>query len=122
MTGVKILHTVDPQPGQNDRTRVLTAFDSAMSQLEHGVLANSRRHLRQGIAVRLFGITRVGLAAMTLAVAALWSCIAMENHARHQAETDARVSFDRLRHLRQDPTPAATPLRWANPQGHAIRS
>lgn len=46
---------------------------------------------------------------MALAVTALWVCIAMEAHTRHQADADARVCMERLHRLRQDTVPASTP-------------
>jgi hypothetical protein len=49
---------------------------------------------------------------MTIAVVALWACIAIEAHTRNQAEADARISLAQLRRLRQDPVPSNTPMPW----------
>ncbi len=59
--------------------------------------------------LRLFGITKAGLAAMAISVLALWCCIALESTTRHRAAMDARASFQTLERLRQQSVPAAEP-------------
>jgi len=61
-------------------------------------------------AMRIFGITRAGMAAVALAVLALWSCIGLEAEARGRAARDARVSEMMLQRLRQQAAPASAPL------------
>jgi len=55
--------------------------------------------------VRIFGITRTGFAAITIAVFALWSCIAMEAIALGQGRADARA----VERLHKRPVPASVP-------------
>ena len=59
--------------------------------------------------LRFFGITRTGLVAMTIAVFALWSCIALEITARHRAEMDALDAIRTLERLRQPSVPVSEP-------------
>jgi hypothetical protein len=61
--------------------------------------------------VRLFGITKPGLLAMTISVVALWSCIAMENAALQRGARDARACARALEELRERPVPASEPVR-----------
>jgi hypothetical protein len=49
---------------------------------------------------------------MTLAVVALWICIALESSTRHRANAEVQVSLQQLRRLRQDSAPAAAPVPW----------
>ncbi len=73
--------------------------------------------------LRIFGITRPGLVALSLAVAALWTCVGMETAARRQAERDTVSSFRtlaRLRHLTEgtgftEPARAAAPVFRSRP-------
>jgi len=64
--------------------------------------------------MRLFGITRTGLTAMTMSVCALWGCIMMETVARHNGERDAAIVRQRLERLRHEavPVPVSTPAPW----------
>jgi hypothetical protein len=79
-----------------------------MNAAIHGWRANCFPPVR----VRLFGITRLGLGAMMIAVIALWTCIALEASTRRRANADAQISMERLRRLRQDSVPAANPMPW----------
>jgi hypothetical protein len=46
---------------------------------------------------------------MTMSVAALWSCIALEQATLRRAEKDARACLKTLQNLRDRATPAAEP-------------
>jgi hypothetical protein len=59
--------------------------------------------------LRLFGITKAGLVAMTISVFALWGCIVIESTTLHRAAMDARASFQTLERLRQQSVPASEP-------------
>jgi hypothetical protein len=61
--------------------------------------------------VRLFGITKAGLLAMSIAVMALWTCLAMERSALRHANRDVLISLRRLESLRQRNVPVANPSR-----------
>jgi len=73
--------------------------------------------------VRIFAITRQGLVALALSVAALWTCVGMEAATRHRAERDTVASIRTLAHLRRlttnpnvskparEPMPASTVAR-----------
>ena len=67
--------------------------------------------------VRIFAITRQGLVALALSVAALWTCVGMEVATRHQAERDTVSSIRTLAHLRSLNTnpELSTPTREAMP-------
>lgn len=65
--------------------------------------------------VRLFGITKPGLLAMTISVVALWGCIAMENAALRQGASDARACARALQELRERSVPASAPV-WFHRQ------
>ena len=60
--------------------------------------------------VRLFAITKPGLLAMTLSVAALWTCIAMERTTLRQAALDARDCATALAELRERSAPVTSPV------------
>jgi len=62
------------------------------------------------ILMRLFGITKPGLMAMTISVMALWTCIALEKSAIHRGDMDARSRARALEELRQRPVPASAPI------------
>jgi hypothetical protein len=65
--------------------------------------------------MRLFGISRAGLTTLTVMVATLWTCIALENAARRQGERDAREVAERqaqFRRTRPDSAPVAAPSSW----------
>ncbi len=47
---------------------------------------------------------------MTLSVAALWSCIALEQATLRHAEKDARACLKTLQNLRERAIPAAEPV------------
>ena len=64
------------------------------------------------IILRLFGITKPGLLAMTISVLALWSCIAMEKAALHRGAMDARACARALEGLRERSVPASAPIRF----------
>lgn len=49
--------------------------------------------------------------AITLSVAALWSCIALEHAMLRRAEKDARACLKTLQNLRERAFPAAEPVR-----------
>jgi hypothetical protein len=60
--------------------------------------------------VRFFAITKPGLLAMTLSVAALWTCIAMERSTLRHAALDARACATALAELRERSTPVPSPV------------
>ena len=67
--------------------------------------------------VRIFAITRQGLVALALSVAALWTCVGMEAATRHRAERDTISSIRtlaRLRRLTANPE-VPTPARQSMP-------
>jgi hypothetical protein len=68
-----------------------------------------RRCRGQDDRLRLFGITKTGLLAMTISVLALWICIALEAAALRRAAVDARASFRTMERLRQESLPASEP-------------
>jgi hypothetical protein len=49
---------------------------------------------------------------MTISVAALWSCIGMEQAALHRGAMDARACARALEGLRERSVPAAAPIRF----------
>jgi len=66
---------------------------------------------RQGlILLRLFGITKPGLLAITFSVIALWTCIALEKATLRQASLDRRACERALEQLRDRPQPVSEPL------------
>jgi hypothetical protein len=74
--------------------------------------------------LRIFAITRQGLIALSLAVAALWTCVGMEAATRHRSDRDAAASIRtlaELRHITQRPD-LATPTRNPVPRFHSARS
>jgi hypothetical protein len=85
---------------------------SGRSGLASQLLMNNRRQYGTRKRVILFGITKAGLGTMTLAVVALWICIALESSTRHHANAEVQVSLQQLRRLRQDSAPAAAPAPW----------
>jgi hypothetical protein len=66
--------------------------------------------------MRVFGITRSGLAALAISVAALWGCIALESVERHRGERDALFVASETRRLRQPTMPVTEPERAARPR------
>lgn len=60
--------------------------------------------------VRLFAITRPGLLATSLAVLALWACVAGKRAMEVRAARDLRISREVLYRLREQTAPAAEPL------------
>ena len=67
---------------------------------------------------RIFGITRPGLAALTLAVAALWTCVGVETATRAQTDRDTAASIRilaNLRHQLQGPPAPAREERAPHP-------
>ena len=61
--------------------------------------------------LKLFGITKAGLLAITISVLALWSCIALQTAALRRAARDARVTIRTMERLRQQSVPASEPTR-----------
>lgn len=59
----------------------------------------------------LFRITMSGMMALLTAVLTLWTCIALEQMALHQAAKDVRTSMQILKNLRRQTAPAAQPIR-----------
>jgi hypothetical protein len=59
----------------------------------------AERMLTEG-RLRIFQITRPGLIALTLAVSALWGCLASERIATKRASDDLRVSLRKIALLR----------------------
>ena len=68
--------------------------------------------------MRIFAITRSGLFSMTMAVVALWTCIAAERVFRAQAARDQAVLIRQMRELRHSAAPASdrTPLDVPHPK------
>ena len=60
--------------------------------------------------LRVFAITKPGLAAMTLSVVALWTCIAMERTALERGALDARDCAAALAELRERSVPMPSPV------------
>jgi hypothetical protein len=60
--------------------------------------------------LRIFEITRPGLIALTLAVGALWGCLASERIAATHASNDLRVSLRKIA-LLQNASGSATKSR-----------
>jgi len=63
--------------------------------------------------LRLFAITRAGLLAITVAVCALWACIAMEKVTVARTNTEANRTFLQLQKLRR---PATLPIESPAPR------
>jgi len=59
--------------------------------------------------LKLFGITKAGLLAITISVLALWSCLALQTGALRRAARDARVAIRTLERLREESVPASEP-------------
>ena len=64
--------------------------------------------------MRVFAITRPGLAAVALSVAALWGSIGAEAVIRHRAEAELRISL-RNQMGRRTVTPTSHPARPFRP-------
>lgn len=60
--------------------------------------------------MRIAGITRQGLAAMTVAVALLWSCLVAERVMLRHARRELTQSMQEIRRLRQTSSPVNAPL------------
>lgn len=60
----------------------------------------SELHSPVPMTLRIFAITRPGLVALALAVAALWICVGAETAARRQANQDTVASIRTLARLR----------------------
>jgi len=70
-----------------------------------------------GVNLRIFGITKPGLAVMAVAVAALWTCVGLEAATRSETSREAEASIRTLARLRRltaeghiRSTPARAPL------------
>jgi hypothetical protein len=63
--------------------------------------------------MRIFAITKPGLVAMTISVATLWTCLALETATRRQSDREMVASIQKLARLRQLTRPAQieTPAR-----------
>ena len=72
---------------------------------------------------RLFAITKPGIAALALSVAALWTCLGVEASVRHQADRNTEASLRTLIHLRQllPNRGVTTPTRQPTPRPVAAR-
>jgi hypothetical protein len=73
-------------------------------------LEGTHRRCGQEDGLKLFGISKTGLLAMTVSVVALWSCIALETAIRHQATMDALISIQTVERLRERSFPASEPV------------
>jgi hypothetical protein len=67
-------------------------------------------HTGEDDCLQIFGITRTGLCAISLAVVALWGCIALEQNELHHGRLDARASLRELNRLRERAVPASAPV------------
>ena len=67
-------------------------------------------HTREDDCLQIFGITRTGLCAMSLAVMALWGCFALEQNELRHGRFDARASLRELNRLREQAVPASAPV------------
>ena len=67
--------------------------------------------------MRIFAITKPGLVAMTIAVATLWTCLALETVTRQQSERETVAILQKLARLRQlaQPQEMETPARETRP-------
>jgi hypothetical protein len=72
----------------------------------------------------IFAITRQGLIALTLSVAALWTCVGMEALTRRQTNRDIAASMQTLARLRRitEGQPSSTPARAPEPAFHWQRA
>ncbi|HWE51258.1 MAG TPA: hypothetical protein VG273_15810 [Bryobacteraceae bacterium] len=59
--------------------------------------------------MRLFGITRAGLLATSIAVMTLWTCLAMERATVRHANRDVVSSLRTLKNLQQRRVPVSQP-------------
>jgi len=92
-------------------TEARKAFETNLQLMEPGVLDTAASRFRgQDEVLRLFGITRAGLLAMTLSVSALWGCIAVEKVTLRRAANDSRACLEELQHLREQTSPASEPV------------
>ncbi len=72
--------------------------------------------------LRVFAITRQGLMAMAIAVAALWTCLGMESATRHRVDQDTAATLHTLARLRQSSEGIhVTPARLPGPGIHSGR-
>ena len=62
-----------------------------------------------GAHLRLFGITKAGLLATSIAVMTLWTCLAMERTTMRRANRDVISSLRTLRDLQQRRVPVSHP-------------
>lgn len=66
--------------------------------------------------LKLFGITKAGLLAMTISVLALWTCLALQTATLRRAARDARVAIRTTERLRRGSLPASEPTpRFPSP-------
>ena len=100
------LHT-DPRkiPKQS-----LSAFGFNRIALGREMLRHRNRFRGKDAFLRLFGITKAGLLAMTLSVSALWSCIVLEKITLRRAGRDAQACLKQLQDLRERALPASEPV------------
>jgi len=73
--------------------------------------------------LRIFAITRQGLAALTLAVAALWTCLGTEAATVRQTNRETAASIRTLAHLRRltQEQILSSPARATMPAFHSER-
>lgn len=73
--------------------------------------------------LRIFAITKPGIAALTIAVAALWTCVGMEASTRRQTNLEVAASLRKLDYLRRHTAgaPKSTPVRTHTPSTGAER-
>jgi hypothetical protein len=65
--------------------------------------------------MQIFGITKTGLRAMSLAVLSLWACLGLEAIARAHANRDAKLALMQLDGLRRRAVPVSLPVPQALP-------
>lgn len=66
--------------------------------------------------MKLFAITKPGLTGMTIAVLALWTCLALEHAALATAATDAQACAQALHDLRDRSLPVSQPGPFHSPK------
>lgn len=94
-------HTVDPFAPLLSRNLFVFNILGLDSELPH---------TREDDCLQIFGITRTGLCAMSLAVTALWGCFAMEQNELRHGRLDALASLRELNRLREQAVPVSAPV------------
>jgi hypothetical protein len=72
-------------------------------------LGDQVHYLWRGEHLKLFGITKAGLLATSIAVMTLWTCLAMERTTIRRANRDVVASLRTLRSLQQRRFPVSQP-------------